>query len=157
MMIHGFNADKFKSFLTLSGAEVLEPTNQYEVVRFKTVNSVSVVYGKKNGRLTFTGESQEAFDAMKAKNVWTILPRGVAEKMKRLDELVERDGPDCFYCGVETDKETRSIEHILSVTHGGNNNLANLAIACRECNHTVGDMPVIDKVAYREQRRANND
>lgn len=53
--------DKFKSWLSEMGAVVLDTTNPYELVRFKTENGVSVIYEGKKG-VTFTGESEEAYD-----------------------------------------------------------------------------------------------
>ncbi len=73
---------KFKTYLAQSGASILETTNPYEVVRFKTENGVSVVYKKNNGSLTFTGEAEDAYDAMLSKNVWRIIPNGLKIKMK---------------------------------------------------------------------------
>jgi 5-methylcytosine-specific restriction endonuclease McrA len=146
------NTDKFKTFLKSSGAEILEPTNPYEVVRFKTANGVSVVYKGKRG-YSFTGDAQDAWDAMQKKNIWTVEPRGIKEKRKTLTALIDRDGHDCFYCGKETDDTNRTIEHLLAVAHGGNNNMNNLALACQDCNVAVGDMSILEKMHYREALR----
>jgi len=141
--------DKFKSFLKSSGAEILEPTNPYEVVRFRTKNGVSVVYTGKRG-YSFTGEAKEALDAMEKKNVWTIISSGLKEKREKLKLLIERDGLECFFCTKETTEDSRTIEHLLSVSSGGNNNMANLVLACKDCNIAVGDMPIIDKIRYKD-------
>ena len=143
------NVHKFKTFLKKSGAEILEPTNPYEVVRFKTKNGVSVVYKGKRG-YSYTGEASEALEAMSKKSIWAILPRGMKEKREKLRLLIERDGHECFFCGKETTDETRTIEHLLAITHGGNNSLANLVISCQHCNVAVGEMPIIDKIRYRD-------
>ena len=55
--------EKFKSWLEKRGAIVVPPTNEWEVVRFKTINGTSVVYTNKHGDLTFTGESAAAHKA----------------------------------------------------------------------------------------------
>lgn len=144
--------DKFKLFLVASGAELLEPTNCYEVVRFRTKNGVSVVYEGKRG-YSFTGESAEALKAMEKKNAWTIIPNGLKEKKKSLKSLIERDGIMCFFCGVDTIDENITIEHLLSTSNGGNNNMANLVIACKDCNSAVGEMPIVDKINYRDTVR----
>lgn len=145
-------AAKFKTFLKNSGAEILEPTNPYEVVRFRTKHGVSVMYEGKKG-YSFTGEAKEAYEAMKKKNVWSSTPQGHRKRKKVTALILERDGVDCFYCGKETDDQTRSLEHILSVADGGNNDPANLAIACKSCNLAVGNMPIIEKIKYRETIR----
>lgn len=144
--------DKFKLFLVASGATLLEPTNPYEVVRFRTKNGVSVVYEGKRG-YSFTGESAEAFEMMEKKNAWTIIPNGLKEKKRALKSLIERDGVGCFFCTTDTTDENISIEHLLSTSNGGNNNMANLVIACKGCNSAVGDMPIIEKMNYRDTVR----
>lgn len=142
--------DKFKTYLQAAGATLLEPTNPWELLRFKTVNGVSVVYNGKRG-ITFTGEAGEAYDRMMTKNPWTITPRGLKEKRQTLSDLLKRDGPGCWYCQTVTTDDNRTIEHILSVIHGGSNNMANLVIACEGCNKTVGSASVPEKVRYRER------
>lgn len=143
------NANKFKTFLRSSGAEVLDPTNPYELVRFRTENGVSVMYTGRRGN-SFTGEAQEAWDAMQSKNTWTIMPNGLKEKKRKLALVRSRDGDECFYCGKQTDDNSRSLEHILAVEHGGNNSAANLVIACKPCNQAVGHSPIIEKIKYRD-------
>jgi hypothetical protein len=79
------NIDKFKTFLKISGAELQKTTNEYELVRFRTINGVSVVYKGKRG-YSFTGEAQEAFDAMKRSTVWTIMPRGYVKRASKISK-----------------------------------------------------------------------
>lgn len=149
------NTEKLKTFLKASGAEILEPTNQYEVVRFKTMNGVSVIYTGKRG-YSFTGEAKEAVEAMKKKNTWTIESNGMKKKKKAIAAIIERDGQNCFYCSCKLHKPnsgllpTMTIEHLLSVADGGNNNVSNLVLACKPCNTAVADSPIIEKVKYRE-------
>lgn len=145
--------DKFQTFLKESGAEVLAPTNPYEMVRFKTENGVSVMYRGRRG-ITFTGEAQEAYEKFQRKSIWQI--KGNAQKARERikAEILERDGVDCFFCGKPTlDGQDRTIEHLLSIDHGGNNNLANLVFAHKDCNLAVGNMPIIEKIKYRDTIR----
>lgn len=147
------NIDKFKAFLIESGAEILKPTNPYEIVRFKNVNGVSVVYTGKRG-WSFTGDAAEAYDKFQKRNIWQIKRRDEKELERIKAEILTRDGCYCFYCNrVTKDGEDRTVEHILSITHGGNNNLANLAFACHDCNQAVGNMAIIEKIKYRETLR----
>lgn len=148
--------DKLITFLKASGAEVLEPTNPHEVVRFRTVNGVSIIYKKKNGCLTFTGEAEEAFEKMLNTSPWRIEPKGQVRKRNALREVMKRDGDDCFFCHKPTTDKTRTLEHLLAVAHGGNNNPANLVIACEGCNKTVGDLPIIEKIRFRERHQVMN-
>lgn len=145
--------DKFKTFLKESGAEILDVTNPYEMVRFRTVNGVSVVYKGRRG-ISFTGESAEAYGRFQSKNIWQIKRRSEKEFERIKTEILERDGDLCFYCAsVTVDGDNRSVEHILSISHGGNNNTANLVFACKGCNEAVGSMSVVEKVKYRDTLR----
>lgn len=69
------------------------------------------------------------------------------------ERLVERDGPDCWYCGIETTPETRTIEHLLAQAHGGNDEMANLCIACEPCNLVAAALDIVAKVARRDEFR----
>jgi 5-methylcytosine-specific restriction endonuclease McrA len=46
----------------------------------------------------------------------------------------------CQYCG----RYGNSVDHMDPVSHSGNNNIANLTLACAECNQLKGDMPYAD-------------
>jgi hypothetical protein len=48
------------------------------------------------------------------------------------DEIFDRDGLQCTYCGDE--EGPLEIDHIVPVTRGGTNDHANLCVACRRCN-----------------------
>jgi hypothetical protein len=95
------DAGKFKSWLTKRGAVVLDATNQWEVVRFKTVNGVSVIYTRQNGHLTFTGESEEAYKAYKANRVWKAVDRKRQNLRAHKARLATRDGKKCFCCNAK--------------------------------------------------------
>ena len=41
----------------------------------------------------------------------------------------------CAYCGCELPFEKMQVDHIISVEHGGTNDMDNLLPACRSCNH----------------------
>ena len=149
--------ERFKIFLRSRGAEVLIPTNEYEVVRFRTGAGVSIIYTSKRGDLTYTGEANKAWDSFTKPNVpWTaqsrVASRPTAAKRSVLSRTIrERDGDDCFYCGKEVGDDHESIEHLLSLNHGGNNHVSNLVLAHLDCNLLVGHLPIIDKVKHREQ------
>lgn len=149
------NVDQFKTFLIQSGATVLDLTNEYEVVRFRTVNGVSVVYEGRRGR-SYTGEAREAFEQFKSGNIWQILRRDHKEREKIKKLILDRDGPNCFFCGVETVAAVdRTMEHLLAISDGGNNNPNNLTIACEPCNKAVGSRSIVDKIKFRETKRGN--
>lgn len=97
-----------------------------------------------------------------------IRPEGMSRRQLRdyladlTQKVLVRDGPNCWYCNVETslsNAETgwiptsRTLEHLLPQAHGGNDALENLCIACRECNAAVRDDSIVKKVSRRERYR----
>jgi hypothetical protein len=147
------DAGKFKKWLTKRGAVVLDTTNQWEVVRFKTVNGVSVIYTKANGRLTFTGESDEAYTAYKANKVWKAVDRKRVQLRQNKARLANRDGKKCFCCNEKLGFDELTIEHLLSFSHGGTDNDNNLCLVCKPCNRLLGNLPVARKIELIMQRR----
>lgn len=145
--------DRFITFLKESGAEILETTNPYEVVRFRTVNGVSVMYKGRRG-FSFTGDAAEAYKKFETKDIWRIRTNGQKIKDRIKEDLIERDGKLCFFCGKDG---FMTIEHLLPVADGGNNNMKNLCLACKSCNVSVGNMSIIEKIFYRESLSEKND
>ena len=45
--------------------------------------------------------------------------------------LIERDGPNCIYCGCD---DASAIDHMVPIAQGGCDHLDNLALACNACN-----------------------
>jgi len=146
------NTEKFKTWLSKKGAVILDPTNPWEVVRFKTINGVSVVYTNKSGHLTFTGESEAAYTAYTNNKSWKAVDRKRKALKARKAKLAARDGKMCFFCLYKLGFDALTIEHLLSVSHGGSDNDNNLALACDPCNTALGNMPVVKKIRWREQR-----
>lgn len=150
------NADKRKGFVTFlsqSGADVLTPTSQWELLRFSTARGVGIVYTNSKGRITLTGEAEEAFDAYRSQREWSAGHK-TPRKGYRLNSvhrrLLERDGPACFLCLKETTPDDRTIDHMIPLAHGGPNNIHNYALAHRKCNAEAGNKPLIEKIRARE-------
>lgn len=150
------NAEKFKTWLTKRGAEVLDPTNPWEVVRFRTTNGVSVIYTNKRGNHTFTGESEEAYNAYINNKVWKAVNRKRQQLRARKAKLAARDGKRCFVHGDPRGFDELTIEHVLSFAHGGTDNDNNLILVCQQANKELGNLPIARKidiiVAARMQR-----
>jgi hypothetical protein len=51
-----------------------------------------------------------------------------------LDELIEREGTTCVWCGRELWRRDLTAEHVLPRRRKGKGVPENLAIACRRCN-----------------------
>lgn len=60
--------------------------------------------------------------------------------------LSTRDGWSCFYCGKDLDEHTATIEHIVSVAHGGPTHGDNLCLTCGPCNAAAGALPAVQKM-----------
>jgi hypothetical protein len=54
--------------------------------------------------------------------------------MGLVDDLVERDGSVCIWCGRAPWRRDLSAEHLLPRSRGGRTTPENLAVACRQCN-----------------------
>lgn len=139
----------FSEWLQARGAQVLKPTSEWELVRFKTGDGTSIVYTNTRGTLSFTGESGEAWQAFEQSKPW----RG-AEATKRqvgrgsviARTLRQRDGDLCFFCRQEVAIEDESVEHLVPVTAGGPNHITNFFLAHRRCNAEVGHLSAPEKI-----------
>jgi len=149
--------ETFEKWLVERGAEVLAPTNEWEVLRFRTGRGVSIVYRKANGTLTFTGESKAAYDGYGNPNGPNSGWRGTertgrkAKSSPTCATLRQRDGDTCFYCHQVVAVEDESVEHLVALTAGGPDHLANMALACRPCNLEAGHLSLMDKLRLREK------
>ena len=148
---------RFRAWLSENGAEVLEPTNPYEVIRFRTANGTSIIYRKDNGQQTFTGESGAALKAFREGKSYRM---NRATPHKRQGDpvqraIAERDGNSCFYCDVAFTEAVRStIEHLVSRTHGGPDHIANKFLSCPDCNRKAGHLSAPEKIKLRDKLRA---
>lgn len=144
----------FEAFLIQRGAQILQPTNEWEVLRFKSSKGVSIVYRNAKDGLTWTGESADAWNAFTDNQSW----RGIkaTKQPKNVDSLLRavlaRDGEDCFYCFKPTTEHNRTLEHLVARTHGGPNHLSNLVLAHRKCNANAGHLSAMEKIRLREHR-----
>lgn len=143
--------DKFKQWLINNGCDIQPPTNQYEKLRFKGLE-VGVIYttGKTSGKY-----ANDALSAFKANSKW----KGGAIKTGRWigyqnekKQLIKRDGTCCFYCGKEMGNDI-TVEHLLDLKYGGKNELSNMVLADSNCNYSVRNMNLSDKVKFAVNNR----
>lgn len=139
--------DKFKTWLSGAGAEVLKPTNEWELVRFKSGGATSIIYKNKSGRVAFTGEAETAWRSFESGASWRG-GKATERKSKRPPEvatLLERDGPLCFFCQSPMGDDM-TVEHLVACTHGGPNHISNKFLAHRDCNARAGHLSAPEKV-----------
>ena len=75
--------------------------------------------------------------------------RRAIKRAALIEALLARDGPDCFLCGKALGDDI-TVEHMLAQVHGGPSHPANLVLTHRECNLSLGSLPVMLKVRARE-------
>jgi hypothetical protein len=145
--------DSFKARLRAAGAEILAPTNPYEIVRFRCSKGVGVVYRGKRGE-TWSREALAAREHLEA-GLGSLAP--VAVKGRRRDKatvaaLLERDGEACFFCGDHLGDDI-TVEHLVAIAHGGPNHISNLFLAHAACNQRAGHLSAPEKVAMAMRER----
>ena len=140
---------QFLNWLSCAGAEVLEPTNEWELVRFKAGGETGIIYWSTKGVITFTGPAQTAWDAFKCGHSWRAAPatKRRPKSSVTIQAIRARDGGNCFYCLKPVAVEDESEEHLVSLTHGGPNHLSNLFLTHRKCNADAGNLSAPEKIA----------
>ena len=146
---------QFRNFLVARGAQILVPTNEWELLRFDCAASISIVYATAKGNTTFTGSANAAWDSYKSRGKpWTA---GVRTKKIKLSPMVQtlisRDGDHCFYCHLAMISEDRSVEHLVAAVHGGPNHISNFVLAHALCNARAGHLSAMEKIRIREDSR----
>lgn len=145
------NIEKFSKWLTDRGAEILPLTNEYELLRFKG-REVGVLYKSGKTSNSYTNHAIRCFNTNKE---WNGKPVNIGRKntyRKEKEALIKRDGRDCFYCGSPMHDDI-TLEHLIALSSGGKNTLANMVLCHEACNKEVGNLPVVDKVKFAIKKR----
>lgn len=156
-MKHEKRINRFKSWAEGQGGEVLPTTNEYELARIKHADGTFVIYQNAKGRISFSDSiARQAWDAFTKDKGFPLTLRYKRTKTEAMVERIKsRDGGNCFFCGAKFDAETpHTIEHLLSIAHGGNNKIANLVLLCEPCNREAGSMDLADKIRLRDRKKA---
>lgn len=145
-------AAEFKLWLSEHGAEVLEPTNEWELIRFRTGKGTSVIYRKKdlNAGCSIIGEGLTAWrEFQKPHSSWRAIPRTkriLGKSAVDCNTLRKRDGHNCFFCNRIVDYSDESVEHLVAITHGGPQHISNKYLAHVECNKAAGHLSAVEKI-----------
>jgi hypothetical protein len=59
-----------------------------------------------------------------------------------VEQLIERDGPGCAWCGRTLWRRDLTLEHVVPRSRGGHLTAENAVVACRACNRRRGSRPV---------------
>lgn len=169
---HQIDVQAFAGWLAVGGAEIGVPTNPYELLRYRayptgaTKMMTSIIYRKETGQITWTGASFRHYrqfldgvpmicaPAEKPRSAPKAKPaKGASKSEVTREKLIERDGDQCWFCGLALGDD-KTIEHLVPKSAGGRNTLANYALAHRACNNHAADMPLIEKIELRQRLRA---
>lgn len=73
-------------------------------------------------------------------------------------EVLKRDNHTCRYCGASAPDATLTVDHVMPVALGGNDDPSNLVAACRDCNAGKGstspDAALVAEVGEDDMRWA---
>ena len=58
-----------------------------------------------------------------------------------VEELIERDGAGCVWCGRVLWRRDLTLEHVVPRSRGGHMTAENALLACRSCNKRRGSRP----------------
>jgi 5-methylcytosine-specific restriction endonuclease McrA len=146
----------FRAWLQACGASVMEPTNEWELFRFKGDNGIAVCYSSKRGSVTFVGDAQIAWDAFTYQRPYRANPATTRRRKPAspiIRTLRKRDGDLCFFCQRFVSAENETQEHLVAVTHGGPNHISNLVLAHKHCNAKAGHLDAVSKIAQHVAAR----
>lgn len=146
---------RIEQWLRDRGAEVLGPTNDWEVLRFKANGQTSVVYrNSRSENLACTGEAHTALSRFYSGESWSAgVPkskRSQANRNAKVNALLARDGESCFYCGGSLGEDI-TVEHLVARASGGPEHIANMVLAHAQCNHGAGTLSAFEKIKLRER------
>lgn len=145
---------KFKTFLSSHGAQVLNPTNEWELVRFLAGGETGIIYRNKRGDVTFVGPAEAAFNAFASGQAWRVDPYNRAKVRIKpvVATLRARDGDLCFFCALAMGDDA-TVEHLVARAHGGPNHVSNLFLAHGACNQKAGHLSAPEKIAMHVASR----
>ena len=150
-MSHSIDVQKFGEWIVAQGGEVRAPTSEWEFLRYSVPeHGVLVIYVNAKGRMKISEKTQEHIKLFEAGKPLGIVKRPSKSTVKKTfrEALAERDGLQCWFC--RDNESALTLEHLLSVSHGGSNHLSNLVLACEPCNRHVGNKPIVGKIFWRE-------
>lgn len=156
---------KFADWLRNCGAEVIAPTNEWELLRIVAKNQTLVAYRNSRGEQTWP-KALVTFWEQKKKGIAPQLGnpqnhlRG--NRLARIKKLADRDDWQCWFCGrplcppdrpPKEGETAATIEELCPRQVGGPTHIKNQTLACRDCNVLAGNLSVVEKVALREKLR----
>jgi len=147
---------KFSDWLLKAGAEILATTNEFEILRFRHGDKTSVIYTNAKGVFNFAACDKDPLNCFLEGRAWSAgcKTKRTASGYRTRDvrALLVRDGPNCFLCGFPLESDA-TIEHLVPLSAGGPNHLANYALAHSRCNGLMGSKSLMEKIRLREHHQ----
>ena len=144
----------FRAWLANAGAEILAPTNEWEVLRFRARGKTQVLYKNARGVVNTAACDKTILNAFANGTPWSagVAVKRAPRRPKEVSALLQRDGDKCFLCGFPLDDDA-TIEHLVPLAHGGPNHLSNMALAHERCNGLMGAKSLMEKIKLREHHQ----
>lgn len=136
--------EKFRKWLEQGGCDILPPTNEFEALKFRG-RIIGIVY--KSGK-TSNKYTARAIKFFKENKKWDGFPPNVGRHKnykKEKIQILDRDGNLCFFCNEKLGDDI-TLEHLLALSRGGRNDLANMVLMHEKCNNELSNLPLIDKI-----------
>jgi len=136
--------EKFKKWLEGYGCEILPPTNEYELIRWKGAE-VGVLYSSGKSSNNY---ASKAFLSYCHNGKWDGGPIKTGRQntyKKQKAKLLVRDGSKCFLCHTELGDDI-TVDHLIPLVQGGKNELSNMVLMHEQCNFDCGHKTVVEKV-----------
>jgi hypothetical protein len=145
---------KFKEWLERNGCAVLEPTSEWELVRYRGANGTGVLYTNKKNQLTPNGPMRAILTFyLTGKEYTPGTKRKRRDKRQQVvDRLLIRDGHSlCFYCMREMSENDRTLEHLVDLKYQGPDNIHNMVLAHTKCNNELSHLTPIEKIRIHDR------
>lgn len=141
----------FEIWLSNNGCEILPPTNEFELVRFRG-RYIGVLYKSSKTSNKYTANALKCFLQKKQWNGGPIKYGRNNSYRKEKIAILERDGDLCFYCNKPLYDDI-TLEHIIPLNRGGQNILSNMVLTHEKCNQEAGNKTVLEKVNLAINKR----
>lgn len=137
--------DAFATFLRKLGFKVRNRSDALDALVYRVGQYHEYARQDADGTIFLTGAALEHWQHFLAVSSLPAIPVVVqrhtaTHPSSYRNALLARDGWVCCLCGQEMPSYDITLEHWLALGRGGNNELANLALAHERCNHIAADL-----------------
>jgi hypothetical protein len=152
-IIERLKIDKFKKWLHSYGVEILPPTNDYELLRFRG-SETGVLYTSGKTSNLYTDDAVICYLQNKKWEGGVISTGRKKNYINEKKAILKRDGKACFYCGLLMGEDI-TLEHLIPLVSGGKNTLSNMVLCHEKCNNNAGSLPISKKVNIAIKNRVD--